>query len=1781
MKKRVRVYQKGGFNGFSAPAMPPLRIAQEGANVQQPQYTDEQLVSVVMSIVGEQGGSPEDAMQQLVSAGVDQNKANQVVSSAIEYINQQRGQGQQAQQQQGQSEEEIAQAQAEADAQAQQQEEADRQSRYNAQMANDQADLDDSEAEIDAFAAEHILRNGGALPSKRSFVKNVMKLTKKAAGGAADDTDIPDGRKAGLQAFVGNLKGKANGYLQEQDAKAMYDMMAPLANESDMYGEDPQMQFGGMRPGQQRRMERRANRMAGRMPAAFFNAQQQMFPQGINIVGMPGMMPGMAAMGPQAFQLPTRGLYAGGPQLANIQVHKTGLFGRPKAWTATFNNSAPYNPDQWMRDMARMNQANKQTEYLDADFDKKEEETNTATAENAEVKNEEAKVEAKTTEGTETTGGTENTGGGGNGATENTGKDERPGVDAPDTNEDVEAEVDENTKKATYENPGIDYSRYFPGAEPITRETLDSRFTNRIPGNVDPRTLSPEYNQELADQGYYNNGDLASMIGKGVTIPNKGTEVKPKLSDLGSTKMIPGMKSVQKSEPVKLNLTNGETVFQLKSGDTKSHFVNKNGKIYKTSKLGDNSQWYEIKDPERVQNIMKLSGLSEKAFNISKPKTTTQPKPGISDLGKTISQPAKQSKPINFVAANQKVGEDEDFRNTVLQSPGKDDDSAYTWKNGKLYETPDFTEQAGFEDWYEVTDPKKIASVTKRMKSEDINVPGDRNYTALQNLERNYRKDPTIGKDLRIPSEERFASSTIDPKYRNLAMRNGKLYIDITMDDDWVEVTDPTFKKNILADRAGQITSGQTITERLPNFDQFFADGGFTDSSNPNLYRFVYGGDDISVPTLNERNTADPYFAYGGYFQTGGGMVAINDASGNRKYVTQNEADAWNSAIKDNADLSLNDMSWASESPRQNPNYRTWDDLKDKGVNVGDFREGIDYTQLEKFPKTTNSNTSSTSYNNYPMYNPAIGAMYPPLFGGGRRFSPAGRMFEYAGSWAKQKGMPFDPRTGQMLGQMPTDLPLTKLDVTKSSMFGKRPKEYTMYFGNYGQLGDNLPKGTPGAPGANAANAPEGQVNDRRNKFAERLMRTPGLRKLGAKLYEQPNLPLPEGTQYTQEKMPSLPLRDTENKLASDLVADRYNKADQPTMDLTGLKDAPIPEVTPEQFSFADQQRFGNVQGPLNQEEATGMGSLPMRPLSTIPSQNSDLVPNSFNYSPQGLVNPNAAAELQRFIPQQNGPMVESDYVDQLGFPRNEPMVDIEGNRINTSETGYPYNVEGPMSNFMNQDAAENYGYELAGDNIFSQAEPQSESHSYYQDQMQPNREVYPASYMGEGVAANAWPPDVNDPSQMYDDEIFQQGTAPEPWLTQDMLNNQRAAVQAEQQGRPNLSNDAVRAVNKVTERGNRRLREREARQRTQNQNRQSDGTSYENEDYYASDDSGANQEYAGGDEGNGEISWQQEQQDRKRAMLNREANLMRQDFRKRYGTTEPTMKFYTEWLDTLEKDPNNKAAQEEVARTEQQYPGIRDLVGTYKNEMAQRAASEKEAQRIRERQDKVETQQYWLNQFNEWRPRLTGQYAYGGMIPRGQTGLFTTNPDLVGFSDIDLINAQTAPEVSGSVNNATGNWWSASPNMPTIQETGMAQPEQMTIDPNQQYTHQMKREYDPRGAAVKFKVKNMYNVDFERGINVGNALINRGLAVAGELGDRNRRAQMANNLTADNLYGNTNSRDRGTYETNSGLFRPDEKGFKGVVKHGGAIYKTGGVTYMSADQVKRFLAEGGELEFV
>lgn len=120
----------------------------------------------------------------------------------------------------------------------------------------------------------------------------------------------------------------------------------------------------------------------------------------------------------------------------------------------------------------------------------------------------------------------------------------------------------------------------------------------------------------------------------------------------------------------------------------------------------------------------------------------------------------------------------------------------------------------------------------------------------------------------------------------------------------------------------------------------------------------------------------------------------------------------------------------------------------------------------------------------------------------------------------------------------------------------------------------------------------------------------------------------------------------------------------------------------------------------------------------------------------------------------------------------------------------------------------------------------------------------------------------------------------------------------------------------------------------------------------------------------------------------------------------------------------------------------------------------------------------------------------------------------------------------------------------------------------------------DKKQRAVDFKVRrtNEENLNNLFGFNT---FVNAGLNKTGERGNAQREAQLRNRYLADNLYGSRGKYDRGTYEVNSGLYKPDEMGFTGVVKEGGAIYKEGGTHYMSAAQVKKFLEEGGELEFV
>jgi hypothetical protein len=202
--------------------------------------------------------------------------------------------------------------------------------------------------------------------------------------------------------------------------------------------------------------------------------------------------------------------------------------------------------------------------------------------------------------------------------------------------------------------------------------------------------------------------------------------------------------------------------------------------------------------------------------------------------------------------------------------------------------------------------------------------------------------------------------------------------------------------------------------------------------------------------------------------------------------------------------------------------------------------------------------------------------------------------------------------------------------------------------------------------------------------------------------------------------------------------------------------------------------------------------------------------------------------------------------------------------------------------------------------------------------------------------------------------------------------------------------------------------------------------------------------------------------------------------------------------------------------------------------------------------------------------------------------GVYTQNPNFVGLSDIDILDSATAPQVQGATNMTPD--WSTPIMSNTPVRTGQENDPSMMIDPNQPNSQTVAKEQDPRGYAAKFKNKNMYNVDFERGVNQFNTLANFGIQKLGERGDKGIQQNFYDNLTGDNLYGSTNLQDRGTYDTNSGLFRPDQMGFKGIIRNGGFLQE-GGYTmpeynqeeeaYMTQDEIEQFLADGGELEYL
>lgn len=310
------------------------------------------------------------------------------------------------------------------------------------------------------------------------------------------------------------------------------------------------------------------------------------------------------------------------------------------------------------------------------------------------------------------------------------------------------------------------------------------------------------------------------------------------------------------------------------------------------------------------------------------------------------------------------------------------------------------------------------------------------------------------------------------------------------------------------------------------------------------------------------------------------------------------------------------------------------------------------------------------------------------------------------------------------------------------------------------------------------------------------------------------------------------------------------------------------------------------------------------------------------------------------------------------------------------------------------------------------------------------------------------------------------------------------------------------------------------------------------------------------------------------------------------FGNYDPTKPLIGQSPSNAPTASQNKS---EKWTRKQDRQAVRDQLGTgYKlSQLFQNSMSSKE-------NDKSPRLRNWFDQKRSEKlnmPFLEPK-AYGGDMGYAQTGqnypyrndprfgtVYTDNPEYVGLTDMDLIT----PEVNGmpavGAQNVMGSWYDTEPgaNMPSRSEAQMAADPSLQIDPTQG-NRQTTIKNLPGDFAVDVKTK-ATNADLRNSLNNFNTAVNAGLSVVGGIGERERLRKMYENYSSDSIYGNSAYLDRGTYEANSGLFKPDEMGFKGVVKNGGYMQDGGDFspyeTYMSEDQIQKFLEEGGELEFV
>jgi hypothetical protein len=358
-KKRVRIYKAGGEQG--AYLNPTAQwMMQMGGAPQQQDGSEQLLVVIQQGLLNQE--DPNDIYDSLVSQGVPAAQVEQAMYAVLDTIDQQGTQ--KYAEESGQSLEEV-------------EEEATDMPRstVNADMVNminEDDDNYDYEDEQD-FDDELFDMAKGGIPKKADFMRQIKKLGGKVGQGQKPE----DVSQTHAFNFLDRVKNINQSALLEKEAEEYYDnTLLPEAQRGREVRRANRQQNR-----QNRQLNRGFNQMTRNMPVGMMG--QGMVPQNLGVLGMPSYYG--QSFPQQGAQIP--GGYPG-LKMANIEVHKTGLFGRPKQYSMTFD----YNTTDPVKEAAEVTKS-AVTSIVDEEAKKEQEGKPNA---KEEVKAVEEKAEAST-----------------------------------------------------------------------------------------------------------------------------------------------------------------------------------------------------------------------------------------------------------------------------------------------------------------------------------------------------------------------------------------------------------------------------------------------------------------------------------------------------------------------------------------------------------------------------------------------------------------------------------------------------------------------------------------------------------------------------------------------------------------------------------------------------------------------------------------------------------------------------------------------------------------------------------------------------------------------------------------------------------------------------------------------------------------------------------------------------------------------------------------------------------------------------------------------------------------------------------------------------------------------------------------------------------------------------------------------------------------------------------------------------------------------------------------